>query len=190
MPELRDRPLVRWGDELRRRGRARRKRHQRARLAALAALAVVVLTGPMVAPPDVRLVWNASASAPIGLYWLSPRAPIRQGDMVVTTLPAAAREMAARRGYVPSNVPLVKRVAATQGDHVCAAGPSVYVNGALAARRREADAFRRPMPWWSGCRHLVRGELFLLMGAQPQSFDSRYFGPVRAANLLGQARLL
>jgi type IV secretory pathway protease TraF len=45
----------------------------------------------------------------------------------------------------------------------------------------------RPLHAWSACRRLRPGELFLLSTTNPASFDSRYFGPVRADAVLGVA---
>ncbi len=98
-------------------------------------------------PPRPALVWNASASAPIGLYAVTPGAAIDPGDMVIARVPEALRMMAARRRYIPANVPLVKHVAAAAGDEVCALGGQIFVNGRWLAERRVADAKGRRMPW-------------------------------------------
>src|SRR3546814_13805309 len=104
----------------------------------------------MAFPPAPRLVWNASASAPIGLYAVTPGAPVGPGDMVIARVPDPWRMLAARRHYIPANVPLVKHVAAAAGDEVCALGQEVFINGRLVAERRAVDAGDRPMPSWSG----------------------------------------
>lgn len=152
---------------------------------------VVAATGAVtIAPPKPRLVWNASASAPVGLYAVSPDAALARGDMVVAWVPAPARKLAASRGYIPLNVPLVKRVAAVPGDEICAAGESIFVAGRRAALRRAADGRGRPMPWWTGCRTLGSGEHLLLMAGAPHSFDGRYFGITKADEIVGKARPL
>ena len=51
-----------------------------------------------------------------------------------------------------------------------------------------ADRWGRPLPSWQQCRRLRSGELFLLSVTNPASFDSRYFGPVRATAVIGVAR--
>ena len=98
--------------------------------------------------------------------------------------------LAARRHYLPANVPLVKRVVAVAGDTVCAVGPVVSVNGAVVAERRRFDAARRRLPWWEGCATLGEGALLLLMIDVPDSFDGRYFGPTGAEDVIGRARLI
>ena len=45
------------------------------------------------------LVWNASASAPVGFYRVQAGGPIDRGDMVVAWTPEPARSLAARRRY-------------------------------------------------------------------------------------------
>jgi len=45
--------------------------------------------------PIPRLVWNGSASAAVGLYWLEPHRHVARGDLVLATLPVGARTLAA-----------------------------------------------------------------------------------------------
>jgi conjugative transfer signal peptidase TraF len=137
----------------------------------------------------ILLVWNASASAPIGLYRLRGAMPARRGDMVVVRTPATIRWLAARRHYLPANVPMVKRVAAVAGERVCANGAALLIDGRMVATRFAADAAGRPMPWWNGCRRLRSGDYFLL-GENRLSFDGRYFGVTRKEDVLGGAELL
>ena len=140
-------------------------------------------------PPAPRLVWNASDSAPRGLYRVFPGVLPARGDMVIAWAPEPDRRLAAVRHYLPANVPLVKRVVALSGDRVCAAGPSILVNGRAVAHRLAVDGRGRPMSWWRGCRTLGPGDYLLLMDA-PASFDGRYFGISRAGQLIGKARPL
>lgn len=140
-------------------------------------------------PHRPRFVWNASASAPVGLYLVRSTAAPGHGDMVIAWTPEPARTFAARRHYLPANVPLVKRVAAAAGALVCAHGDRILIDGREAARRRRVDGRGRPMPVWLGCRRLGPGELFLLMD-RPDSFDGRYFGTTPASHLVGRARLI
>lgn len=179
-------PLLAWGDALR--AEAIRRRRLGRRIAAVGAGALVVLASTTT-PPVPRLVWNASASAPIGLYWVQPGVAIEPDDMVVARLPDGIRQMAARRRYLPSNVPLVKRAVAVAGDEICAWGKDIYLNGRLIAARRAVDGAGRPMPAWSGCVRLRGRQLFLLMDT-PASFDGRYFGVTDGADVIGKARLL
>lgn len=181
-----DAPLLAWGDALRA-AKLRRKLVLR-RAGATAVICAIVLAAAAL-PPAPRLVWNASASAPVGLYAVSPAAVPATGDIVVARLPTLFRRLAAERRYVPQNVPLVKRVAAVAGDEVCASGESVSVNGAVAATRQTFDGVGRRMPFWLGCVRLRGRQLFLLMDTAA-SFDGRYFGMTEGADVVGRAQFL
>lgn len=180
-------PLLAWGEQLRVQKQRRRKLGRRTAIIA-AGIALVGLT--MVSPPAPRLVWNASASAPIGLYRVSPGAPVSTGDMVVAWLPAKARALAAGRRYLPATVPAVKRVAAGPGACVCAIGGTIRIDGRAVATRLRADRLGRPLPWWTGCHVLGPDERLLLMAGSAASFDGRYFGVSRMADIIGKATLL
>ncbi|MGA1808396.1 S26 family signal peptidase [Sphingobium sp. WW5] len=183
---FKDAPLLAWGEALRLRKEVQRRRRWRFFLVGLGAGLVL---GSAILPPTPRLLWNASASAPIGLYQVSPGAPVMTGEMVVARLPESFRALAAARRYLPRNVPLVKRVAAEAGDEVCALGDQVFVNGRPVAMRKKFDAMGRVMPSWHGCRMLRRQQLFLLMESA-DSFDGRYVGVSEGTDLIGKAQLL
>lgn len=180
-----DTPLFAWGDAL----RAAQRRTRTRRFAVGVAFGAVALIATAIVPPMPRLVWNASASAPIGLYWIEPDASVGVGDMVVARLAAPWREFASARHYLPANVPLVKRVAAIADSTVCARDDAIFVDGKRVATRLGRDAQGRTLPWWTGCHHLS-GHQVLLLTPAPDSFDGRYFGVTDGADLIGRARLL
>lgn len=124
--------------------------------------------------PAVALV-NESPSLPKGLYVRKPGAKPVAGAIVALPQPSSVRAYLDHLG-MPRDVLLIKRVAATSGDRVCAVAGHIVlptqVVRVLAQDRQGAS-----LPIWSGCRRLEPHELFLL-GDTPGSFDSRYFGPV------------
>lgn len=147
---------------------------------------VGLLVGSAVQPPRPRLLWNASASAPIGLWWVALNAPIRRGDMVIARLAEPWRSLAAGRRYLPANVPLIKRVAAGPGDLICSIRALITINGAHVATRLAHDRAGRSMPVWRGCQTLRGGAMLLLMD-DPASFDGRYFGVTARSDIVGRA---
>ncbi|RWQ12517.1 S26 family signal peptidase [Mesorhizobium sp.] len=152
---------------------------------AIAAIGLGLLSFAALAKPTPWLVWNASASAPVGLYWVAAGAPAR-GDLVLVRPPDYVAHLAAERGYLPRNVALVKRLAALPTEHVCAFNDAIIIGGDIVARRLKIDAKGRPLPWWNGCSVLAGNEIFLLGSETKRSFDSRYFGPVPAGNMIGR----
>ncbi|EHK54610.1 S26 family signal peptidase [Allomesorhizobium alhagi] len=155
------------------------------RTIAVAALGLCLIGFTAFVKPSLWLVWNASASAPVGLYRVGFAASAR-GDLALVRPPEWVAGLAEKRGYLPRKVPLVKRLAALPGEHVCAFNEFVIISGEIAARRLETDRQGRPLPWWSECRKLADDEVFLLGGKAADSFDSRYFGPVPVANVIGR----
>ncbi len=136
--------------------------------------------------PAPRLLWNASASAPTGLYRVDVGVPPQLGDLVAIAPPPALGEFLAQRGYLPRGVPLLKRVAGLPGALICRSGVFVTVDGVAVARALARDRANRPLPMWAGCRVIGRDQLFLVNAAR-DSLDGRYFGPMPAAGLLGTA---
>ena len=134
------------------------------------------------------VVWNASRSVPIGLYRIEPLAPGR-GDLALVRLAPDFAGLANRRGYLQGTGYVLKPVAAIMGDTVCRFGLVITVRGAIAALAKRRDGDHRPMPVWRGCHVLTPGDLFLL-SAPADSFDSRYFGPVAQAQVIGRAKAL
>jgi conjugative transfer signal peptidase TraF len=132
------------------------------------------------------VIFNASASAPIGFYLVLPAHPLNRGELVLVRTPENVRVLAAERNYLPPTVPLVKRVAALQGQTVCAVGRTLTIAGRHVADRLAFDRHGRPMPAWTACRELSADEIFLLMADVPDSFDSRYFGPVSTNAVIGR----
>lgn len=155
-------------------------------VAMMAVLGIAALGSTEIAHPMPRLVWNVTASAPVGLYRVEAAVALQRGDFVLAWLPDAVRELAAERAYLPANVPLVKRVAALAGDTICREQARVTINGIAAATARRADSRGRSLPQWNGCRTLGQKEVFLLMPTVPDSFDGRYFGPIATSSIIGK----
>lgn len=137
--------------------------------------------------PLPRVVWNASASAPIGLYRIEPLSDPPHGALVAVTPPAPLARWLAERGYLGERVPLLKHVAAKQGQRVCRIGTVVSVDARPVVVARDRDGMGRPLPVWQGCHTLRAGELLMLNPNHADSMDGRYFGPLPASTLLGRA---
>jgi len=131
------------------------------------------------------LVWNASPSVPVGLYRLSSR-PSQMAALAIVRLPEPLRILAETRGYLGKGALLIKPVVAGAGDTVCRHGALVTINGRVTARARTLDAAGRSLPAWSGCFKLGASDIFVL-SADPDSFDSRYMGPIDRADVVGFA---
>jgi conjugative transfer signal peptidase TraF len=169
----------------------------RRRHAAICTVAGAVL-GVFAVAQAAGLRINTTPSMPVGLWMVttSTLSPGR-GEIVAVCLPDSdpARE-AFRRGYIgagscPSGAePLVKPVAAIDGDVVAVSAAGIAVNGAAignTAPLRRDEAGRPLLPVPAGLYRVPSGELWLLSGHDPRSFDSRYFGAVPIAGVRGMA---
>jgi conjugative transfer signal peptidase TraF len=150
-------------------------------------LGLVAIFASAYATLALRLVYNTSDSAPRGWYAVHPMDQVRRGDDVVARLPQDVAMLAATRGYVPTSIPVLKRVAAVGGQHVCVRDGLVHVDGERIGSALDSDGVGRPLTAWRHCRRLLAGELFLMNSAVQASFDSRYFGPIDVSFVRGRA---
>ncbi|MEQ8451144.1 MAG: S26 family signal peptidase [Nitratireductor sp.] len=150
----------------------------------LSATAIGVSASVSVTP---WLLWNASVSAPVGLYLIQSDERFEVPDLVAVAPPAPLAHMLDQRGYLPLGVPLLKRIVALPGQQVCRHGHVVTVDGNAMAEARDLDRAGRALPVWQGCQSIGDGEVFLLNWQHPDSLDGRYFGPLPQSAVIGRA---
>jgi conjugative transfer signal peptidase TraF len=161
-----------------------------ARTLAITLIGVSATVSPGLADRSPWLIWNASASVPIGLYAIHTVGALRVGDLVVASPREPLASFLADRGYLPLGVPLVKHVAALPGQSVCRNGLTVSVDAVAVGEARERDSHGRPLPSWQGCRVIALGQVFLMNALSADSLDGRYFGPLPGASIVGRASSL
>jgi conjugative transfer signal peptidase TraF len=143
---------------------------------------------------------NVSASMPLGLYQDIER-PLLVGEIVAVCLPPAIATFGHERGYLgrgeceDGTQPVLKRIAAVEGDTVDVQGDAVTISfgGSSVAKPRrlahsevlDRDSRGRALPHvpW-GPYTLQHGELWLMSTSRPNSWDSRYFGPISVTDVI------
>jgi conjugative transfer signal peptidase TraF len=140
--------------------------------------------------PAPRLIWNASASTPIGLYAVQGADPLFVTELVAVRPPEPLASLLAERGYLPKGAPLLKHILALPGQTICRTGAVVTVDGTAMGQALERDRAGRPLPVWQGCLVVSTGEVFLMNWLSEDSFDGRYFGVLPAAAIVGRAEPL
>ncbi len=138
----------------------------------------------------------------LGQY-VMPYRPVRRGDIVVFHYPVNPAQH------------FVKRVIGIPGDHLRLINKQVFVNGAPLKEpyahysRGASDLFRDNFPrldiapgvtpeWWLQLRKLVedgqlivpQGHYFVMGDNRDDSYDSRYWGFVPQANIIGRPLLI
>lgn len=137
--------------------------------------------------PTPWLIWNASDSVPVGLYVTSAVDTLDIGDLVVVRAPRSVADFMATRGILPHGVPLLKRVAALQGQVVCRSDTEITVDRVAIGKALTSDSIGRPLPVWSGCQIVGPGTIFLMNWQSVDSFDGRYFGLLPTSAVIARA---
>jgi conjugative transfer signal peptidase TraF len=138
-------------------------------------------------PPLPKLIWNASASVPLGLYTVTPADVLQVNELVVVRPPAALATFIAGRGYLAMGVPLLKHILALPGQAVCRINRTITVDGNAIGDALDRDHWGRPLPVWQGCHVIANGEVFLMNRWSEYSLDGRYFGPLPTTTIVGRA---
>ena len=127
--------------------------------------------------------WNGSPSLPRGLYATAARS-----DLIEFCPPEPWGYIALKRQYREPGVcpdygsPLLKPIAASEGDRVELSAAGIAVNGRLLPNTapRVLDSMNRPLDHYPFGTYVVQhGEVWVASSWNYKSFDSRYFGPVR-----------
>jgi conjugative transfer signal peptidase TraF len=155
-------------------------------LLATALSSITLGTSVFVESPKT-LIWNASASAPIGLYLIQPADDLDITDLVAVAAPPLIAEFLSDRGYLPMGMPMMKRILALPGNTVCRDGLDIIAYRSTIGHARERDNAGRKLPVWQGCRRIGDDELFLMNFDVQDSVDGRYFGPFPRSSVIGRA---
>lgn len=164
-------------------------RHRRPFLLAGTLLGTAALGAASMLSHRPLLLINTTPSEPIGLY-VASTAQLRAGVLIAFQSPPAAFPYAdARLAYLHRR-PMLKTISAVAGDLVCTEAGRLAINGHDRAPISTTDSRGAPLPLWRACRRLEAGETFAFSDRVPNSFDSRYFGPVPTRTIVGVYRPL
>jgi conjugative transfer signal peptidase TraF len=159
----------------------------RRRILTVTALAVIGIAAASAVDWPLRLIWNATASAPIGFYTVEPADALDVPELVAVMPPEPLAAFMAERGYVAGGIPLLKRVVGLPGQRVCRTGSTVTVDGIEMGEALERDSLGRDLPVWQGCRVIGDDQFFLMNWEVRDSLDGRYFGLIPASSVIGRA---
>ncbi len=153
-------------------------------LIALAALTPAPLALAALTTPAPSILLNTSPSEPLGLYRRVERPP-KPGALIAFRPPQAARAYVERAMPGRRRSSFLKTIAAGEGALACVADDRLRVDDRPLGEIADRDRAGRLLPRWTGCRRLRPGEWLVFSGRIPNSFDSRYYGPVPSSDLMG-----
>ncbi|SIT15045.1 conjugative transfer signal peptidase TraF [Paracoccus saliphilus] len=153
-------------------------------IAIVTVLGIAVVSVLPVAP---KLVWNGTASVPIGFYRIAPSEALALNDLVAVMPPEPFVGFMVERGYIGRETPILKHVMGLPGQRLCRIGRNVTIDAIPLGEAREHDSRGRDLPVWQGCRQLADGDIFLMNPEAGDSLDGRYFGPFPASSVIGRA---
>ena len=139
--------------------------------------------------------YNETASLPVGIWRIHTAANLQAGTIVNFCPPPNAILMEGRRRDYLANGPcpgglesMFKPIVALSGDRVALTAHGVTVNGALVPNSTPAphDGLGRTLPVPAD-QTVPVGFVWLVSSYSADSFDSRYFGPVAVASIIGTA---
>ena len=137
-------------------------------------------------PDRPWLLYNHTPSVPLGWY-IYQNKRVERGNLAAFRLPRSAHRYAMQRGE-STDILLLKPIAAIAGDHVSTLNNELRINGTFVCTIPTCDTQGRMLPRWHDSRVLQNVELFFYSAQIPNSFDSRFFGPIHTDDVLGVYR--
>ena len=142
-------------------------------------IAILFLVNALFGP---LIYTNDTASAPRGIYVVSPNQHLSNGDYVIVPAPMAVPAI-----HIQKDFPLLKRIAAFQGD-------TYTVKHDFLETDRNGNTYpiyHKPwLPQLSQGQYSVPEGQILCLNDPLYSLDSRYFGPLPLASVRKKVVLL
>ena len=132
-------------------------------------------------------IYQVTHSMPEGVYMTYYPFSIKRNDNVVFVPNAKTEHFIVSRGWLPANVPLLKKVVGVPGDYLCIKDETVYINQVKVATIYQKDRQGNPLPIFNYCGKINQNKYFMQGVANPYSFDSRYYGLVSKKQIISKA---
>ncbi|WP_333594543.1 S26 family signal peptidase [Anaerospora hongkongensis] len=129
------------------------------------------------------LVYNRTASLPLGWYLKMPLGTYQVGDIVAFQPPGDAKALAVERGWIRDGELLMKKIGALENMPWQIDGNgNFFVADMYIGPVSEVDRLGRPLPQMHGSYSVKPGS-FLPIAFPTGSFDGRYYGDVPLGNI-------
>ncbi len=91
------------------------------------------------------------------------------------------------RSWILPGSPMMKYLKGLPGDFVCIRNTEIFINHKKIGDIQKLDSQNRPLPRLTFCQTLVHNQFFMMSTRVPNSFDSRYFGPIMREQMISKA---
>ncbi len=143
------------------------------------------------------MIYNTTNSYPPGFYQVNKNVFPSVGDMALFCPPHNdITKLAIEREYLKpgfcasGTIPMIKRIAAGEGDYVRVTDEGIAINddGLIPNTAAfKSDSLDGSLPIYTG-GEIQKNMLLMLSEHNPKSWDSRYFGPVSEALIIGKVK--
>ena len=135
---------------------------------------------------------NWSESMPRGIWWAEKFDGVpHRGDIVMACVPYSDQIVPyLGHGSCPGGIePVLKVVAAIEGDEIEMGPSGSWVNGAKLENSQPMQSDSQGLKlkrWPYGTYHVAHGEVYLFSTHSPRSYDARYVGPVAVSAIFAR----
>lgn len=130
------------------------------------------------------IIYNPTASVPEGFYRYAGK-QIQTGSIILFDTPDIVKKYTQEHHNTKSLDHFLKPVLAVGGDRVCYENGRFFLNAEEFSGVQKTDSYGNDLPIWAECRVLMPDEVFVYSDRIKNSFDSRYYGPVKKDRILG-----
>lgn len=127
-----------------------------------------------------KIMFQITPSLPKGIYWIYHPEQIEKGMICVFDIPQNVYGLMKTRRWLLEHFRfyLSKPLVATERDIVDVSAAGLFINGRYFGPVKQYDSQGLPLPRLYRRYVLAQGEYFFA-STYNNSFDSRYFGPIR-----------
>lgn len=150
-----------------------------------------LVIGTMWAANAAGLRYNHTASMPLGIWHVVSKPGYQRDDTVEACLPADWNVPYLGPGNCPgSKEPVLKVIVAVADDNVLLDEEGMWVNGLLLKDTQPLshDGRGAVLHAYPAGHYTVGTDEIWLVSQEQISFDSRYFGPIKATSIRGAAK--
>lgn len=131
---------------------------------------------------------NITPSIPKGIYKLQDIKNLERNKIVYIEIPDNAKKIIWEREYLPQHINyLVKYIKGIPGDRVQVKSNSLYINRELKGNIRKYDLQGKKLNSELPIDYVLKENEYILLGADDNSYDSRYFGIIKKEKILKEA---